>query len=387
MRITHIVLSCNAYNDYWNYQENCIPKYNRIAGHDVTVITVKESLDSGTGKYYIDPRDEYFDDNGVKVIRLHKILSQRSRLIYKLRIYKGLYECLIQENPDCIFVHGIQFLDILHVVKYAKRKKVKIVADCHEDFNNSAKNLFSRWLVHGILWKTCARLIEPYVSVFWGTLPVRCTFLKEVYGIPADKVKLLVMGAEDEKVQEALAERSIDRIRAEYGFGPNDFIVLSAGKLDGQKASVLDLMEAINEIEYDNIKFLFVGSIDDRFRSRFSNNLTNRVIYAGWQDSESLYKHMGAADLIVFPGSHSVLWEQAVALGKPCLFRKYQGIDHVDLGGNCLFLTENTRTEMERMIIDLYENRTKLDEMGRVAQAKGKIVFSYKNIAARSIEV
>ena len=38
--------------------------------------------------------------------------------------------------------------------------------------------------------------INKYASVFYGVLPIRCDFIKDMYGISADKIELLAMGAE-----------------------------------------------------------------------------------------------------------------------------------------------------------------------------------------------
>jgi 1,2-diacylglycerol 3-alpha-glucosyltransferase len=107
-------------------------------------------------------------------------------------------------NPDIIFTHGCQFLDIKHIARYAKlHPKVKVYVDNHSDFSNSARNFLSKNILHKIIWRYCANLIEPYTTKFYGVLPARVDFLKNIYKIPRDKVELLVMGADDEKVEEA----------------------------------------------------------------------------------------------------------------------------------------------------------------------------------------
>ncbi len=43
--------------------------------------------------------------------------------------------------------------------------------------------------------------INKYASVFYGVLPIRCDFIKDMYGISADKIELLAMGADDELLE------------------------------------------------------------------------------------------------------------------------------------------------------------------------------------------
>ena len=85
---------------------------------------------------------------------------------------------------------------------------------------------------------------------------------------------------------------------------------------------------------------------------------------------------------MIFPGLHSVLWEQAVAMGKPCIFKKIDGFTHIDLGGNCLFF--------EKDDVEEYKNKiglciAELDSMRCFAETHGKEKFSYNNIAKRSV--
>ena len=97
------------------------------------------------------------------------------------------------------------------------------------------------------------------------------------------------------------------------------------------------------------------------------------------------YNYFLAADLAVFPGTHSVLWEQACACGIPAVFRDWEGMHHVDVGGNAIFLHEDSTEEIEQVLLDLYEHSEKIDKMRKIAQTKGIIEFSYREIARKSI--
>ena len=85
---------------------------------------------------------------------------------------------------------------------------------------------------------------------------------------------------------------------------------------------------------------------------------------------------------MAFPGLHSVLWEQAVGMGKPCVFRKIEGFTHVDVGGNCVYFQEETPEGYVKTLRHAIEKR---EEMKQCAQAKGLETFSYSKIASRSI--
>ena len=241
----------------------------------------------------------------------------------------------------------------------------------------------SRNILHGIIWKRCAKKIEPYTEKFYGVVPLRVDFLKEMYGLPAEKCGLLVMGADDDAVARALRPEVRERRRAAYGVTDDDIVIITGGKIDHNKPQVLKLMRAVNSLPDKRIRLGVFGSVADDLKAEFDRNLTDRVKYIGWRKSEDIYEDFAAADIVAFPGLHSVLWEQAVGVGAPCLFKRIRGFEHVDLGGNCLFFE---RDAVEEYTARIAEAVSSLDSMRAVAQKKGKAVFSYRQIAQRALE-
>ena len=112
-----------------------------------------------------------------------------------------------------------------------------------------------------------------------------------------------------------------------------------------------------------------------------------KVQYVGWVPSKDSYDYFEAADLVVFPGRHSVMWEQVVGQGKPMLVKDWPGTHHVDLGGNVRFLTKDTVDEIQKEIERLLRNPEEYDMMQSVALEKGMQVFSYREIARKAIEI
>ena len=92
-----------------------------------------------------------------------------------------------------------------------------------------------------------------------------------------------------------------------------------------------------------------------------------------------------ASDLGVFPGTHSVLWEQYTGLGVPCIFGEWDGIKHLDVGGNCVFVSsrDDLFNQLKHILFDVMAYK----EMLASAKAKGPESFSYTAIANKAIEV
>lgn len=72
------------------------------------------------------------------------------------------------------------------------------------------------------------------------------------------------------------------------------------------------------------------------------------VIFVGWLSADQILDYFIMADLIVFPGTHSVLWEQAVGTGTPTIYKYWDEMTHMDIGGNCMFLKEDSAEEIEK---------------------------------------
>jgi glycosyltransferase involved in cell wall biosynthesis len=227
-------------------------------------------------------------------------------------------------------------------------------------------------------------MIEPYTTKFYGVLPIRCDFLHDVYGIPEEKIELLELGAEDDKIHIEMRNEIRERICRELNLNMKDFIIITGGKLDRQK-NTEELIDAVISLASDRIKLIIFGSIADDVFSAIENKMENHCIrYIGWLDAEKSYDYLMISDLAVFPGLHSVLWEQAVACSVPCLFRNMAGIHHVDTGGNCMFLDECSTAEISLVLKNIINNPTIYNEMKKNA-ARSSTHFMYSNIAKRSI--
>ena len=381
MKIVHICLS-GPYSDNYSYQENLLARFHKKSGFEVDIITSVLYLnDDGVDSEY-ESGSEYVDDHGVNVTRLpYKAPRSVNRV---LRRYSGLIDALKKSEPDVLFIHGCQFSDMDIVAGYLKTHTgVRVFVDNHADQNNSAQNFLSKNILHGILWKRCAEKIEPYTEKFYGVLPARVDFLKEAYGMPAEKCELLVMGVDDDEAQKALLPEVRINRRAEYGVSDDDFVIVTGGKIDHNKPQVIALMKAVNMLGDKNVKLMVFGSVSDELKQSFEQNLSGRVKHIGWRRSEEIYTDFAAADLVAFPGLHSVLWEQAVGMGKPCAFKRIKGFEHIDLGGNCVFFENDSEEEYTRVISLAKSN---IDSLKKTAEEKGMKAFSYKEIAKRAIE-
>jgi glycosyltransferase involved in cell wall biosynthesis len=385
MKVVHLCLG-SFYPDNYSYQENLLPKYHKKLGYDVEVIASTQSFDEHGKVCYLDNIGTYQNEYDIKVTRLP--YKSGNKIWKKLKRYIGTFDAISNAHPDILFIHGGQFLDIDQVVKYLKNHpEVTVYVDNHADFSNSATNWISKNILHKIIWKRCEHKIEPYTKKFYGVLPVRVDFLKNVYGLPANKCELLVMGADDELVEKAKNSGARERIRQQFGIKEDDFLIMTGGKIDPWKTQTLLLMQAVKNIDRDNIRLIVFGSVTQELSEQVKSLADGQKIqYIGWINSKDTYDYFEAADLVVFPGRHSVMWEQVTGQGKPMIVKDWPGTHHVDLGGNVLFLSKDSVDEIQEKIECLITNPDKVTEMTKIAERKGMQFFSYADISKRAIE-
>lgn len=387
-RILHLCLG-NFYIDNYSYQENILPKYHKLQGHEVKIIASLYTYNKNGEPDYIKESKSYYNENGILVTRIN---YKKVPFNKKLKIFdnKVLYSEILDFNPHIIFIHNFQFLSLRTIVKYLENnnsKNIKVYVDNHADVTNSARNWLSKNIQHKILWRHYAKIIEPYAIKFYGISTPSVNFLKEIYQITDEKIELLPLGIDDEKVEEVKNPYISKKIREKHNIKSSDFLIMTGGKIDNNKTQTLLLMQAIREMNITNIKLIIFGSIIPELKNKFNKLLDENIIYVGWLNSDDIYKYLNSADLVVFPGLRSVLWIQAIGLGKPCVFN-YIGpgiTDDVDLGGNCIFLYENTVEEMKTVITEIVNNKNLYEQMKNVASIKGMSTFSYKKIAEKSI--
>ena len=131
------------------------------------------------------------------------------------------------------------------------------------------------------------------------------------------------------------------------------------------------------------------GSIADEYRQQLTElyeKYSDRVKYTGFLTLTEIYNLYLAADLAVFPGSQSALWQQAIACGVPTAFKRWPNIDYLDVGGNAVFLEKADCQEIKALIEELVSDKKKISKMKEVARIKGYKMFSYSEIARKSLQ-
>lgn len=382
MKIIHLCLG-NFFMDGASYQENMLTKYHVKMGYEVTVIAGLLSYGSNGKGIILDGPKTYCDPNGMKIVRL--AYAKPFKYGHFMMKYEGLMPALEAENPDIIFCHNLQFGDSGIVAKYLRnRPNVRFFADNHGDYVNSARNWCSRVFKHKIMWKHYVKKLEPYLTKVYGVTPMRCRFLKEMYSISPSLIDFLPMGVDDEAIPQDRNEvRRL--IKKELGLSSDDVLVMTGGKIEMRKNTHF-LYEAFEKLNKPRLHLVVCGTftpVMSFLEEKMRNNVNIHLL--GWCNAERVMNVMVASDFVCFPGTHSTLWEQAVGLGLPAIFKHWDEIDHVDVNGNCLFVKGDDVDEIASALNCLSDTYTYQHYKELAVQAATS--FLYSDIARKSIEV
>lgn len=384
MKILHVCLSC-FYIDNHTYQENLLPKFHKKLGYDVEIIASQENFDSNGNLTKNGQFRQYINENGIKVTRLNYIKLPLSN---RLKIYQNTKKYISESNPDIIFVHGSQFLDLKIIYKYCEiNTNVKLYIDNHADFSNSANTFISRFFLHKFIWRLNIGKVINRTEKFYGVLPARVDFLTNMYKIPEEKVSFLPMGADNDEIERSKKEIIIKNLRQKLGIQKDDFLIITGGKIDEAKIQTIDLINIIKKNENNKVKIVVFGSIIESLQEKIYSLVDNKkVFYVGWISPNETYDFLAIADLVVFPGRHSVLWEQSVAMGVPTIFKYWEGTTHVNINGNALFVYDDNFEELRCLISKLSSDTCYYNDIFNKANIAANL-FLYEEIAKKSIEL
>ena len=105
----------------------------------------------------------------------------------------------------------------------------------------------------------------------------------------------------------------------------------------------------------------------------------------GWQKTEDVYRYFWAGDLAIFPGTHSVLWEEAIGHGLGTVLFRWKGMEHHDVGGNVLFIDDAEPATLDDTLMRIGSDADLVNSLNTVAREIGVQRLSYSKIAESAL--
>lgn len=382
---------CDFFGVEQQYQENYLSKYYNKLGHEVVIIasTIDQIQDYYNNNYLIKSKSiSCFGKT--KLIRL----PYQINIAGKLRRFKGVKKILLEESPDFIYVHGTHNLNLNDAAWYKSKYNTscRIICDSHADFSNSGVNWMSLYILNGFFRRYYFQCYKHCLEKIYAVSPDGIDFLNKIYGISYSEIELLPLGCDYELSNEIKQRVEKEHLRSTIGIENDDFVIFTGGQLNKNKKTEL-LIQAIVEINRPDVFLLIVGQGDVNNKT-YENALKekaqgHRVFFTGWLKSDKILEWMGISNLAVFPGSQSVLWQQAIGMHLPLIVGNIgnQDAGYLNVNDNVVVIQPEDITvkrlseEIEKLIISTKE----LDRMRLGAQKTAEQFLDYKIIAEKTI--
>lgn len=380
MKIVHLCLSC-FYIDGYAYQENQLVAEHVRLGHDVYVIASTESYDKSARLTYVSS-GAYSGTDGAKVIRLPYRFTVFPGLARKIRAYVGLEALLRELQPDVMLFHGLASWELLTVAAYVRRNpSVKLFADCHEDFNNSAMTWASRELLHKRFYKPIFRRSLDQISEVLCVTVESLDFAIDFYGSDRAKTRIYPLGGVIESP--AVSTRRRADFRSRLGFTDGDLVITQTGKLDRTK-KLVSALQAFRANPSPRMKFVIAGRMTDEVKAECLPFIQAdaRIIDLGWQSTDELRTVLSGSDFFLQPFGQTVTTQMAMCHG--CVILAQDLPSHRWLVGDNGKLFRDAG-ELDATFRWVVENQERVEQLRQASMRFAEANLDYRKLAMQIV--
>lgn len=379
MKIAHICLSC-FYIDNYSYQENKLVSQHVKDGHDVVVIASTEVFDE-YGNISYTQASEYVGSDDATVHRLPYMNIFNHKISSKLRLYKGTINILERFQPDVILFHGACALELLRVTRYKeKHPNLQLFVDCHEDFNNSAKSFFSKWVLHWLIYRYALLKSLRHISKILCVTPESIDFMNLFYGVPKNQTELFPLGGNIYSDDDYDIKRVLTR--KEYGISNEKIVFLQSGKID-QNKKLIESLESFKKTDNINFTFLVVGILMDDIKNEAVRLIKSdkRIQFLGWKDAKSLDGLLCSADFYLQPGSQSATLQHSLCNRCGIIVDNIKS--HEIFKNNNGFYISN-HDELDKIFLEISKlSRPEINRLMDNSLVVARNILDYKKLAQR----
>ncbi len=382
MRIMHMMLSC-FYIEGFNYQENALPKQNKLDGHDVRIVASTETFVDNMKLGYVQPM-AYINEDGIPVSRISYARWLPKVLMKKVRAYIGVRKILENYKPDIIFFHGLAALELLTVSKFKQRHpKTVLFVDSHEDFHNSGRNFLSRYILHRLFYRSIISLAMKYIDKVLCISTETMDFVRDNYGMTDSSLELFPLGG---SVMDEVKRKQIrEFIRDSHGVTNDSIVIMHSGKLDARKKTI-ELLEAFAQINDPRLRLWLVGSIDETIENDVKQlaEKDRRISLLGWKSARELGDYLVACDLYAQPGTQSATLQAALCAAAPIMVFPYSSHqEYVDNNGFYV----SSQAEMVEVFKKILDNPSMLLSMSKNSREIALRLLDYRKLANRMYQI
>ena len=232
-------------------------------------------------------------------------------------------------------------------------------------------------------------LCEPYIDhLYGGVIGISGFATKEWMRTTEDKTVrpyTVYNCVNEDKFTKRITNKERAALRAEFGFTPEDTVVMYCGRILEVKGAK-ELVQAVINLNNPHIKLLMIGSAISGGNAatpyvaevqKLVEEAGERVKFTGYIDNKELYRYYQSADIQVIPS----LWEEAAGLiaiegmlsGLPLIVTKSGGLVEYATADTAIQIDrENVVANLEKAIRELAGDIDKREQMREASLKKAK---------------
>ncbi|MBT1177304.1 glycosyltransferase family 4 protein [Bifidobacterium callimiconis] len=330
---------------------------------DLTVVSIADPDAENTSHRYSHTRFLFIP----KSIRIVDILYHYWQAAWK-RLFSNSH-----------IIASLFYRQVLHAIR--KDQYDAVVFEGGESYGFKAYDK----IFHGKLWyHVHANPEKPVNSAYFNDVMVLSNYVLHNWRTQCidhtQHLHVLHNGIDTSLFRQAITPQENASLREQYGFQPDDFIVLYCGRLFSGKG-VKELTQAVASIQDPSVKLLIVGYAHDTDARRYQNELEaiaetthGRVKITGYIPNEDVFRFYHAANIQVVPS----LWEEGagniciegMAAGLPIIATRSGGMPEY-LSSECSILVDRGDAmvkDIATQILELKNNPEKCQRMAQFAQ-------------------
>ncbi len=302
---------------------------------------------------------------------------------------------LTKQKSDIVHVHALtDFLFWLPAI--GRLSDSKFIITIHDVAPTVATDL------EALFWKPYSqffvpKLIKRFQQIIVPSL-TQIEYLENV-GINRKQISLIPL-CFDPKI-ESIAndnENSIKSIRARYGVAPQEFLIISIGRLIATKRYDL-VIYALNQIfqekPLEQIKYIIVGSDEGELATlkKLSQRLklTKKIIFTGIKSHIETLQLLKSADLFLMPSeieAFNLATVEAMRLSIPVLISSGVGVRYlIRQDKNGIIFKKNDIADLTIKLLKIIDDPSKYQRMGIEGKKTAENVCSPKVVAEKHNEL
>ena len=375
-----VVITVDSYKVDLRYFEYFLARELTRRGHSVTILAFGPRISGGST----------ISDEGFRVVYLPYLFTLTKWFwIPTPRAIRTIMECLREVNPDVIHCMPLYSPLSLASMTFATRAKTVIVG-----------TLFSGdlFLQHGydkvrfnFIRNIVKNRLAKRVDLFFSLSEYLKRLLIDWFRLPASKIEVVPLGTDPDLFR---PDRSLRlKARSTLDLNDRDVVLVYSGKFIPDKGLEL-LLRAESRISESNpdVKVLLVGKGEISYENSLKDlcrqlGIADKVVFHPFVPREELASLYNAADVAVWPGTHSISMVDAIAVGLPLVLTpKFPAADSLIKDGNGFSFKAGDLDGLVAVLKELVDNEQLRLDMGRRSRDLAERELSWTAIGSKYLD-